>query len=181
MISTSTLSSLQTDLSRIQPREVLLSKSVAEINHPVIDIINERKLQSPFLLTFEDPDACTCAASRLQLAQILTQAHPSSLLYATSSDQILKLHKPLHIFAATCLIKYISETFPQVRPAFNAPIEIDAQDTVKIDSNTLASLEVISSMSTKTRKGSLLSIIDKTKTATGSRLLASRLSTYNLT
>jgi DNA mismatch repair ATPase MutS len=81
----------------------------------------------------------------------------------------------LQVKAGTALISYIDEHFPNCAPSLTPPTEFDSSKSMKLDSTTLKALEVVKSLNSLTKKGSLLSIIDHTKTAGGKRLLASRL------
>lgn len=76
---------------------------------------------------------------------------------------------------ATALISYISKVFPNESPVLQQPIEFISDSVLRIDHTTLKSLEITKCMNMHTKKGSLLSIIDKTKTPAGMRLLSSRL------
>lgn len=82
---------------------------------------------------------------------------------------------PEEIRAAGALIDYIELTQAGDRVALAPPRRTMRSGWLSIDSATRASLEIDRTMQGK-RKGSLLSIIDRTVTGPGARLLASRLS-----
>lgn len=82
---------------------------------------------------------------------------------------------PEEIRAAGALIDYVELTQAGDRVALAPPRRTLRSGWLSIDSATRASLEIDRTMQGK-RKGSLLSVIDRTVTGPGARLLASRLS-----
>ncbi|EAU42949.1 DNA mismatch repair protein [Fulvimarina pelagi HTCC2506] len=77
--------------------------------------------------------------------------------------------------AASGLIAYLGKTQLDARPALRRPQRQLAGAAMEIDPATRASLELTRSAQGK-RQGSLLGVIDRTKSGVGGRLLASRLS-----
>jgi DNA mismatch repair protein MutS len=82
---------------------------------------------------------------------------------------------PEEIRAAGALIDYVELTQAGDRVALASPRRTMRSGWLSIDSATRASLEIDRTMQGK-RKGSLLSVIDRTVTGPGARLLAARLS-----
>src|ERR1700730_2246844 len=78
------------------------------------------------------------------------------------------------IAAAAVAIFYIERTQFSARPALNLPKRIARDALMEIDAATRANLELHRTLAGR-REGSLLATIDKTVTASGSRLLAERL------
>ncbi|KAA0968657.1 DNA mismatch repair protein MutS [Aureimonas fodinaquatilis] len=76
--------------------------------------------------------------------------------------------------AAAALISYLGKTQFAARPALDYPRKVSAGSVMMIDPATRASLELTRTLSGKTQ-GSLLATIDRTVTAAGCRVLASRL------
>jgi DNA mismatch repair protein MutS len=76
--------------------------------------------------------------------------------------------------AASALIAYIDKTQIAKRPPIEPPRRLSDSDTMRIDAATRANLELFRSTS-GSRTGTLLSAIDRTRSAAGSRLLAERL------
>ncbi|MDY8109193.1 DNA mismatch repair protein MutS [Fulvimarina sp. 2208YS6-2-32] len=77
--------------------------------------------------------------------------------------------------AAAALIAYLGKTQLAARPALRRPERRLAGASMEIDPATRASLELTRSVQGK-RQGSLLGVIDRTRSGVGGRLLASRLS-----
>lgn len=168
LLSRSSLLELDTDLSRIQPREIILSHDLKGSEHPVLLFLQSKQVTAGFVLTFEPNSRYFDENARLKFASIMSNSDPLA-------GKILSKQNELETIAATALIGYIIETFPQIQPAFNIPSQVDPDMTLKIDASTLQSLEIVRSIRLRTRVGSLLSIIDQTKTSMGARLLSSRL------
>ena len=78
------------------------------------------------------------------------------------------------LMAASAVLAYVEKTQLGARPPLNPPQRELTSRTMSIDAATRANLELVRTLSGE-KKGSLLSVIDRTVTGGGSRLLASRL------
>ncbi|MBQ4071618.1 MAG: DNA mismatch repair protein MutS [Clostridia bacterium] len=82
-----------------------------------------------------------------------------------------KLTEPEQLMAISSLLFYINET-QKTEVAFAKDINVYSKGQyLELDINTRRNLELTESMRTKEKRGSLLWILDKTKTAMGARLL----------
>ena len=89
------------------------------------------------------------------------------------ADEIDRLATPEHVMAVGALISYIKET-QKSEITFAREINIYSKGQyLELDYNTRRNLELTESMRNKEKKGSLLWVLDKTKTAMGARLLRS--------
>ncbi|HRQ62033.1 MAG TPA: DNA mismatch repair protein MutS, partial [Alphaproteobacteria bacterium] len=79
------------------------------------------------------------------------------------------------IAAAGALIDYIDRTQKGKIPYLSAPKRLNETGLMAIDAATRRSLELTHSLSSGSRKGSLLDCMDDTLTAPGARLLAARI------
>ena len=75
------------------------------------------------------------------------------------------------IMAAGALISYMKETQKSFVSHIISVKKYDPDNYMIIDSSTLRNLELVETMRDRQKKGSLLGVIDKTKTAMGKRLL----------
>ncbi len=75
------------------------------------------------------------------------------------------------IAACGMLCDYISLTQKNKIPRLNTPHKLQAQDYMQVDAATQRNLELVTTMSGE-RKGSLLSVIDRTVSAAGGRMLS---------
>lgn len=78
---------------------------------------------------------------------------------------------PLAVITAGGILSYINETAKGNLSHINKISYYDTSDYIVLDNSTKRNLEIISSMSEGSREGTLISILDKTQTAMGARLL----------
>lgn len=104
--------------------------------------------------------------------------------YAKSSEEFLKDHfnvktlnhfnihnKSLACKAAASLLGYLKETQKSELKHIKKIISSDTNDFVSLDRATITNLEIFSTLRDRETHGSLLSLVDNTKTAMGGRLL----------
>lgn len=90
---------------------------------------------------------------------------------AVFGDEADKLNTPEMLMAVGALLGYINET-QKTNVTFVKEIHAYSKGQyLGIDINTRRNLELVEAMRTKEKKGSLLWVLDKTKTAMGARLL----------
>ncbi|KAJ3262565.1 hypothetical protein HK103_000094 [Boothiomyces macroporosus] len=166
----STTRELRNELVRIQPKEILLSERIAE-RHDIMAELDDCSA----LVTKRPEELFTSQKSSVLLSSAIVAADPVHGLMAKSHLDVLKGLTPTIVEAAGGLMSYIGENFPDVKPVVQPPIEIDPKNILKLDPISIKSLEILRNLRDNTRKGSLLSVVDNTKTSAGSRLLASRL------
>ncbi|KAI8913505.1 muts domain V-domain-containing protein [Gorgonomyces haynaldii] len=147
---------LETDLHRIQPKELLVPQ----------DLRLDLQRTDNITITVQERSKFQCPVSAQKL---------SALVHRRLKPSDYQSKRGSTLAAAVGLVGYISETFPEFRPSLSEPVSVDPSQSIVMDPNCIQSLELVQSITQKTRKGSLLSIIDKTRTAGGSRLLVSRL------
>ncbi len=146
-------------LARVQPTEVLLPEAAAEaadIRAALDDVDTARTLRPGSLF---DPTNCK---DRLL-----------SFFGVQSTDSWGAL-SGAEITAAGALLDYVLLTQVGARPAFTPPSKQTSRGLLEIDAATRRNLELAQTMSGE-RKGSLLSVLDRTVSAGGARLMAARL------
>ena len=95
------------------------------------------------------------------------------LVKSVFADEIDRLANPEHVMAVGALLSYIKET-QKSEITFAREINVYSKGQyLELDYNTRRNLELTESMRSKEKKGSLLWVLDKTKTAMGARLLRS--------
>ncbi len=97
----------------------------------------------------------------------------TSFFAVASSEAFGQFSRP-ELIAAAAITTYIERTQIGKRPALVSPSREEANAVLSIDAATRANLELVRTLGGET-KGSLLSVIDRTVTSVGARLLASRL------
>lgn len=154
---------IREQLELINPAEVIISKSQKNYFYDLLNITDEKTLhKTEFTLTKLDEwifnhDYCR----ELLLSQFKTKS-----LKGFGIDNIY-----FGIIAAGAILNYIQETQKHSLSHINKISYHDTGDYVILDRATKRNLEIISSISEGNREGTLISILDKTETAMGARLL----------
>lgn len=81
------------------------------------------------------------------------------------------IDKPLSVITAANLISYLKETQKDHIGHIRKIVTTQSDDYVSLDRSTIVNLELFSTIREHATEGSLLSILDKTKTAMGGRML----------
>ncbi|KAH6581275.1 hypothetical protein BASA61_009163 [Batrachochytrium salamandrivorans] len=160
--------SLETDLARIQPREIVVGESMRD--SPLITSLLQKTAFVNFKAdqTFTDPDHIK------RFGSLLIQNHPYLATRDTPDQNLFKDYGQQQIEAAAGLLAYISHSFPLTDRFFCNPVSLTDAKIMKLDSVTMQSLEILRNNRDRTAKGSLFHAINYTKTSAGARLLASR-------
>jgi DNA mismatch repair protein MutS len=155
---------LQAQLDLINPSEVIISKTQKSQFADILDIDYNPKAPKEKHVTVTkldewifNLDYCT----ELLLSQFKTKS-----LKGFGIDELR-----LGIVAAGAILNYIQETQKGNLAHINKISYYDTGDYVILDNSTKRNLEIISSISEGSRLGTLVSILDKTETAMGARLL----------
>ncbi len=83
---------------------------------------------------------------------------------------------PAAICAAAAVLRYLSETQPAAVPLVTRLATSQPGDWMTLDAQTLRNLDVFENSRDRGREGSLLAVVDQTRTAMAGRLLRQRLS-----
>ena len=180
--------SLRDELARIAPREVVLSPSLkANPNHPIFSgvantncpisytgsIALETDLVSPpfqhgplSVLSMDNHHRerdSTAASSPNPSEQPTFNVEPSDDLDSLPAQES---------FAIALLTRFLKENLLEHMPLLECPIHEGVQEIMQIDSHTIQDLEIRESIYEGGTKGSLLSVVKRTITNGGARLLA---------
>ena len=150
------MSLLRNEIGAYQPSEIIVNRKSSEIS----EITSFAKERFSSLITDN--------VNRLfvyEKARELSRHH--------FKDEANKLTESEMLMAAGALLAYIEET-QKTDIAFAKGINVYARGQyLDIDLNTIRNLELVEAMRVKSKRGSLLWVLDKTKTAMGARLLNS--------
>ena len=151
--------SLEGQISRLQPSEVILPDGFDDAALSLF-LKSQNVMISPQAdHTFDSQDALTTLRA----------------LYEGDQAPDLSAYSRAMLSAAGALVRYLQATQISTMPRLAPLTVVSHSGLMEIDPATRRSLELTKNLSGE-RKGSLLSAIDKTKSAAGARLLASRLS-----
>ena len=150
-----------------------VSAAVARINPGEI-IISEGHAQNPNVLSaLEDSNAHQTILSAVYFDSIKARKILKDI-YNVSTLEPLGAFSKAELVASGAIVEYITSTQKGRVPRFGKLCQISNKSVLEIDAATRRNLELFSTLSGET-KGSLISVIDKTITGPGARLLASRL------
>lgn len=151
------LESLNADLARIQPSELLMADTLWGNDALVNQLADYHSIISDQPASQFDAAKC-----RHQL-----QTH-----FELGSLDVLGDLKPAELIACGALLAYVQITQLAKIPRLDLPSRVVSGSVMAIDAATRRNLELTRTLSGE-RKGSLLSVIDYTASGAGSRLLAS--------
>ncbi|GHF15879.1 DNA mismatch repair protein MutS [Kordiimonas sediminis] len=151
---------LDADLARINPGELLVAEGVKDEDGLQQILFDWRQVISELAARSFDSNA---GKSRLE-----------SFFDVASLDGFADFSRA-DLSAAGALIGYIDDTQKGQMPRLAPPRRINSKESMMIDATTRNSLELIRTQTGQT-DGSLLSVIDRTVTGAGARLLARRMS-----
>ena len=181
--------SLRDELARIAPREVVLSPSLKTTpKHPIfsalantdcpISYTDSLALETSFIdppFQHDPPSVAISMDSYHQERDSTAVSSPdpfeqSTLNAGPSGD--LDLSPTQESFAIALLTKFLKENLLEHMPLLECPIHEGAQEIMQIDSHTIQDLEIRKNIYEGGTKGSLLSVVKRTTTNGGARLLA---------
>ena len=147
---------LRNEIGAYQPSEIILNRKESEISE-LTDFARER-----FSSLITD-----------SLGRLFAYDRAKELARHHFKDEADKLTESEMLMAAGALLSYIEET-QKTDVAFAKGINVYARGQyLELDLNTIRNLELVEAMRLKSKRGSLLWVLDKTKTAMGARLLHS--------
>ncbi len=150
-------------LAQIDPAELLMPERL--FDDTAVRARVEQALGEPAAMISPLPGSffeSTLASDRLASA------------FGVKSMEAFGAFSRLELSAAAAILAYVEKTQIEKRPPISPPQRISASATMRIDPATRANLELFRTLSGQ-RSGSLVSAVDKTVTAAGSRLLSQRL------
>lgn len=159
------LKNLAEQIDIINPSEILISKREKEKVYAALDYnpdaaFNEQK--NKFFFTKVDDWVFNIDYAK----EVLTNHFGTQSLKGFGIDELKE-----GIIAAGCIMNYLNETQKNNLPHVKKIYHYDYTDYIILDPSTKRNLEITSSMNEGSREGSLISILDKTQTAMGGRLL----------
>ena len=148
---------LKNELGRFSPKEILIYPEVLE--YPAIGEFIKEKLSA--LLECMDESAFSYSGGEMLVQK---QFHKSL-------DELNLEEKPEIVCALGALLTYLKQTQRTGMERMNQISCYANAQFMRLDLNTRRNLELLETMRNKEKKGSLLWVLDKTRTAMGKRLI----------
>jgi DNA mismatch repair protein MutS len=148
---------LTDELVRMAPKEMLISK---EIDAAFIDTLRRRFANVRF--TVRDAQEFDASSAKTMLMD----------LYGVSTLKGVGLEdEPVAAGCAGAVLMYVKQTQRGMVPQLRMPRRYSPLGYVVLDGNTQRNLELVESLTEKSRRGTLLSVLDRTLTNMGARRL----------
>lgn len=155
---------IQSQLDLINPAEVIISKTQKSLFANILPIEHGLKIPQEKNITVTKLDEWIF--NHDYCAELLLSQFKTKSLKGFGIEEL-----KLGIVAAGAILNYIQETQKGNLAHINKISYYDTSDYIVLDNSTKRNLEIISSISEGSRLGTLVSILDKTETAMGARLL----------
>ncbi|KJA26143.1 hypothetical protein HYPSUDRAFT_1067724 [Hypholoma sublateritium FD-334 SS-4] len=152
---------LQDELARIDPREVVLHSSLIRItNHPILAMLTDNLWDS---LSPDQIGAKQGSADTESSLESIQEKFFSKSCLSLRSRETLSIQ---------LLTDFLQANLLEHMPILDNPIHESTQQLMQIDSHTIHALEIRENDYEHGTKGSLLSVVKRTSTSGGARLLA---------
>ncbi|KAG8838047.1 DNA mismatch repair ATPase msh1 [Serendipita sp. 400] len=157
----SPLATLHDEIVRIAPKEIVLSEKMRNLPaHPVCQAIAEE--QNLFVSYIRGREASIALQEAEEPnSDDLTLPAPIFPTYASDEAE-----------AISQLTTYLTENLLDHMPTLSRPVRQGTDMRMQIDGHTIRSLEIVEGMREGGTVGTLLSVINRTTTSSGSRLLS---------
>jgi DNA mismatch repair protein MutS len=149
---------IRAELYRLSPRELIIQQSLYEVSE-----IREAIHEFDSIMVEKQPDWMFDVGKSSD--EIKLRFGVSSLAGFGFSDEAPELA------AAGMLLRYLDETAKLASPHIGALLPYDSDEYLGLDESTRRNLELIKNLSDSSERDTLFSVLDKTKTAGGIRLL----------
>ncbi|MGL5378988.1 DNA mismatch repair protein MutS [Clostridium sp.] len=143
-------STLLDEISKVNPKEILIDNNVSE------SLIKDIESITSSLFTKRDLNKCYCSDEEL-----FNQFSEAEVVGLTETSKR----------ASAVLLKYIYDTQKMSLTNINLLESYDIVNYMTIDSSSRRNLELTESLKEKSKKGSLIWVLDKTATSMGGRVL----------
>ncbi|CAL9735158.1 DNA mismatch repair protein Msh1p, mitochondrial [Monosporozyma servazzii] len=169
------LSELVSVITRIQPREILLKDDLIPYKIESGEWYPELVELKKYFIKYHKPPSYYRPISSFK-SLFASQDRETQGNTETQLNFIFETFEQKELAALRNLLNYVSDHFPNFAINFQLPNRQSVSSIMQIDSRTSRALELHSTVLNNSKKGSLLSSINRTVTPVGSRLLTQWLS-----
>ena len=151
--------------------KLLLLKNEIATYQPAEIIMNESKEKEPELAEYISNRFSTFITDNA--SRLFAYDKAKNSVYTVFGEEVSKLPDAEMLMSVGALLQYVRDT-QKTEITFTKELNIYSRGQyLEIDASTLRNLELVESMRQKDKRGSLLWVLDRTKTAMGARLLRS--------
>ena len=155
---------ISNELGRFNPSEIIANAAVAT-NTSVQEFVSKRLCRDIEVL---DEDICAVSACEQAVLRQYAAEDKSVTL-----DSLQVADKPAALCALGCALQYLLSTQMNGLERMAPPIFYSDAQFMKLDLTARRNLELLETMRAKEKRGSLLGVLDHTRTAMGKRLMRS--------
>lgn len=152
--------------------------------HTATELLAALSRLVPREIIFAEPDSPSFELLRLQMKDVAFNACQPYMFEMQSAERVLREHfgmgsllgleeLPAGTIAAGALLQYLMDTQMNAVPHITRMQLVSSEQFMQLDQFTQRNLELTETLRDKAKKGSLLWLLDKTKTAMGARLIRS--------
>jgi len=157
IVTDGNINSLQNEIARFQPVECIIPTTLA-VNADIMQILQKNNV---FITKFDDRHYGKILSSNA----LMTHFKVSSMLGFGIEDNSAVIN------AAGALMRYLRETQMNSLPHINRISTAKKGTVMQMDNSTIRNLELLQNIRDNSSKATLISVLDKTRTSMGSRLL----------
>ncbi|KAJ7597248.1 muts domain V-domain-containing protein [Mycena floridula] len=172
-----TFESLRDDVARISPREIVLSNSLrSNSSHPVLEVLAEEQHVLAYVEMAEHSEIPVPVpvpeeiSLELDDGSVISHLPPDDI--GVPPEEINALYTTEETAAIDLMTMYLKANLMEHMPPLLLPNRESAGDRMQIDSHTIKALEIRENIREGGTSGSLLSVVRKTATSGGTRLLS---------
>ncbi|CCA70177.1 probable MSH1-DNA mismatch repair protein, mitochondrial [Serendipita indica DSM 11827] len=159
---TATLGTLHDEIARIMPKEIVLDEQLkTHKDHAVFRVLAEKPSVFLSYVANSGDDAVSITQEEIPYSDDISL--PAPILPRYASDEAT---------AISLLTSFLQKNLLEHMPRLSKPLQQGSDARMQIDAHSLDSLEIMETMREGGTTGTLLSVINRTNTHSGSRLLA---------
>ncbi|KAG9098321.1 DNA mismatch repair ATPase msh1 [Ceratobasidium sp. 370] len=169
---------LADDLARISAREIVLDKSLEgpeHADHPIRKGLAEGSTSVAYCDTKDEPTTAPLPLlSPPPSTDNITAVSASDAAAEIDSEQSTSrpVFTPAETLAIQLISSFLQANLRESMPTLEAPVRVQEDARMHIDAHTVRALEIQKGAQGETNTGSLLSVVRRTVTSSGSRLLS---------
>lgn len=168
------LKELVSAITRIQPKEILLKDKLSKYNIESGSWYSELVELKKYFINYHKPVSIYKSIDSFK--SFFSKIDNDNTNIKSSLNYTLQSFEQREIIALRNILQYVDEHFPNFSVNFQLPKRQITSAIMQIDSRTSSALELHSTTLTNSKKGSLLSVVRRTITPVGTRLLTQWLS-----
>lgn len=166
------LRELRDELVRIGPKEIVLDRSLQDLaQHPVRQVIAEEGFLTSYI-EVADPLDVETPSTDISEGELRAGDNLTSLSGAPLSEELMRPLSASESTAVQLLVAFMHAHLLDHMPKLSSPNREADSGRMQIDAHTLRALEIRESMREGGTTGTLLSVVKRTVTSSGTRLLA---------